>query len=241
MTVAAQRPGAPAGPAVLPVAFCPAPPLMLPVLAGRAAAETSVLRTACAEAVEEALAFRPEVVVVVGPGGRRGVRYGAGDAGDLREFGLPVTFPFAGRARPGGRRVPLAHTVGAWLLDQAGCGGVRLGVDPTDLEETLAGLPGSVAVLALGDGSARRTVKAPGYLDPAAEPFDAAVATALAAGDAAALAALDQQEGERLMAAGVATWRAVGRALAGRPVSGRLLEHQAPYGVGYLVAAWLAR
>ena len=55
----------------------------------------------------------------------------------------------------------------------------------------------------MGDGSARRTVKAPGYLDPAAEPFDARVATALAAGDAGALAGLDPAEGERLLAAGV--------------------------------------
>ena len=35
----------------------------------------------------------------------------------------------------------------------------------------------------LGEGSARRTVKAPGYLDARAEPFDTAVADALAAGD----------------------------------------------------------
>ena len=81
-------------------------------------------------------------------------------------------------------------------------------------------LPGPVAVLAVGDGSARRTVKAPGYLDAAAEPFDAAVAAALATGDADALAALDAAEGARLLAAGVPTWRAVGagaRRAAGRP------------------------
>ena len=53
-------------------------------------------------------------------------------------------------------------------------------------------------------------------------PFDAAVATALAAGDAGALAALDAAEGERLLAAGVPTWRAVGAALAGRDVTARL-------------------
>ena len=68
----------------------------------------------------------------------------------------------------------------------------------------------------MADGSARRGVKAPGYLDDAAAPFDAAVATALADGDAAALAALDPAEGERLLAAGVPVWRAVGAALAGR-------------------------
>ena len=92
----------------------------------------------------------------------------------------------------------------------------------------------------MGDGSARRSVKAPGYLDDAAGPFDAAVAAALAAGDAAALAAPRPGEGERLLAAGVPTWRAVGAALAGRDVTARLHYDAAPFGVGYLVADWVA-
>ena len=83
-----------------------------------------------------------------------------------------------------------------------------------------------------GDGSARRTLKAPGYLDPAAERFDAAVARALADGDAAALAALDVAEGQRLLAAGAAPWRAVGEVLTGRPATARLHADEAPYGVG---------
>jgi hypothetical protein len=81
----------------------------------------------------------------------------------------------------------------------------------------------------------------PGWFDEAAEPFDDAVAAALAAGDAAALAALDPAEGERLLAGGVPTWRAVGAALAGREVTARLRCHEAPYGVGYLVADWAVR
>ncbi|MGY1704967.1 hypothetical protein ACI79C_10355 [Geodermatophilus sp. SYSU D00697] len=224
-----------AGP--LTVAFCPCPPLLLPQVEGRPGADTRQLRTACAEAVDAALAHRPEVVVVVGSGG--GSRFGPGDGGDLRGFGVDLDVPFAGPERPGGRRTPLAHTVGAWLLHQAGYAGLRLGVTPDDLADALAELPGPVGVLAMGDGSARRTVKAPGYLDEAAGPFDAAVAAALASGDAAALAGLDPAEGERLLAAGVPTWRAVGAVLAGREVRGRLLADAAPFGVGYLVADWL--
>ena len=186
---------------------------------GGAAEETAGAAGAPAgDAVEALLAAAPEV------GGRRGRRRAGrasgsapGDVGDLRGFGVDLEVPFAGRAAPGRRggcRWP--HTVGAWLLDEAGHAGARLGVGPGDLPGALAGLPGPVGVLAMGDGSARRTLKAPGYLDPAAEPFDAAVAAALAAGDAAALAGLDPAEGERLLAAGVPTWRAVGAALAGR-------------------------
>ena len=224
----------PSGP--VPVAFCPCPPLLLPQVAGRAAADTAGLRGACAEAVDAVLAVRPEVVVVVAPDAEG--RYGPGDGGDLRGFGVDVEQPLAGGTRPGGRRTPLGLTVGAWLLDAAGHDGARVGVGPQDLAAVVAGLPGPVGVLAMGDGSARRSLKAPGHLDDAAAPFDAAVAAALAAGDAAALAGLDVAEGARLMAAGVPVWRAVGALLAGRGVTGRLLADEAPFGVGYLVAAW---
>jgi hypothetical protein len=235
-----QGPPTPTGPAPLSVAFCPAAPLLLPVVAGRAVDVTGGVRAACADAVHALLAVGPEAVVVVGatPGDEAGVRYGAGDVGTMRGFGVPAEVPFESRGRPGGRRLPLAHTIGAWLLTDAGCTVPRLGVAPGDLADALAGLPGPTAVLVVGDGSARRTVKAPGYLDPAAGPFDASVSAALAAGDAAALAALDAAEGERLLADGVPAWRAVGRALAGRPVTARLRYDDAPFGVGYLVADW---
>jgi hypothetical protein len=223
------------------VAFCPAPPLLPPVVAGRAAAETERLRAACAEAVTTLLHGRPDAVVVVGSGVPDGVRFGPGDGGDLRGFGVDLVVPFSSRLRPGGRRLPLAHTLGAWLLDEVGHSGLRLGVGPGDLVDALVDCPGDVGVLAMGDGSARRTLKAPGYLDGAAAPFDAAVGAALAAGDAAALAALDPVEGERLLADGVPTWRAVGAALAGRPLTATLRYDDAPFGVGYLVADWRAR
>ena len=222
------------------VAFCPSTPLLVPAVAGRATAETAALREACTEAVGAAMAADPEVVVVVGaaPGIAPGARFAPGDAGSLRGFGVPLDVPFGVPAGPGGRPLPLAHTVGAWLLAQAGCTAVPVGVAPGGLAEILADPAGRTAVLAVGGGSARRTVKAPGYLDPAAEPFDDAVAAALAAGDAAALAALDPDAGERLLADGVPAWRAVGRALAGRPVRATLRHHAAPFGVGYLVADW---
>ncbi|MCF6507493.1 hypothetical protein E9549_08730 [Blastococcus sp. MG754426] len=221
------------------VAFCPCPPLLVPAVEGRPAPETTALRAACVEAVTALLGARPEVVVVVGPGAARGERFGAGDGGALRGFGVDLELPFDGRLRPGRRRLPTAHLVGAWLLDQVAFAGTRVGIGPADLGQLLRDLPPTVGVLAMGDGSARRTVKAPGYLDPAAEPFDAAVASALATGDAAALAALDPAEGERLLAAGVPVWRAVGAALAGRHVTAHLRHDAAPFGVGYPVADWV--
>ena len=222
------------------VAFCPQPPLLLPAVTGVHSADLGVLRAAVSAAVQAVLQDGPDVVIVLGTGAE-GVRFGPGDVGDLRGFGVDLEVPFSGWARPGGRRLPLPHLLGAWLLDQAGHTGVRLGVGPGDLGTALSDLPGPVGVLAMGDGSARRSEKAPGHLDPAAAPFDAAVAEALATGDAAALAAVDPDEGRRLLAAGVPAWRAVGAALAGRPVDAQLLYDQAPFGVGYLVATWAVR
>ncbi|MGY1826842.1 MULTISPECIES: hypothetical protein [unclassified Blastococcus] len=221
------------------VAFCPCPPLLVTDVEGRPSPESTALREACAEAVTALLGAGPEVVVVVGPGPLPGERFGPGDGGDLRGFGVDLDLPFDGRLRPEGRRLPLAHTVGAWLLDQAAFAGTRVGVGPADVGQLMRDLPAPVGVLVMGDGSARRSVKAPGYLDPAAEPFDAAVATALASGDAAALAALDPAAEAGLLAAGVPVWRAVGAALAGRHVTARLRHDAAPFGVGYPVADWM--
>jgi hypothetical protein len=221
------------------VAFCPAPPLLVPAVEVRADDATTALRQACAAAVTEMLSLRPEIVVVVAEGASSGERFGAGDGGDLRGFGVDVAIPFEGRVRPGGRRVPVAHTLGAWLLDRAGFAGTRVGVGPADLGQLVRDLPAPLGVLAMGDGSARRSVKAPGYLDDAAAPFDAGVVRALDTGDAAGLAALDAEEGRRLLAAGVPVWRAVGAALAGRQVTARLHHDAAPFGVGYPVASWV--
>ncbi|MGY1795953.1 hypothetical protein ACI796_18450 [Geodermatophilus sp. SYSU D00525] len=224
--------------AAVPVAFCPCPPLLLPEVAGRAAADTAALLSACTDAVAALAAAAPGPVVVVGADAEG--RHGAGDAGDLRGFGVDVEVPLDGEVRPAGRPLPLSLTVGAWLLRRAGHPGPRVGVGPGDLAAAVGELPGA-GLLVMGDGSARRSEKAPGHLDPAAAPFDAAVAAALAAGDAAALAALDPAEGERLLAAGVPAWRAVGALLAGRDVTAELRFDGAPFGVGYLVASWTVR
>lgn len=222
------------------VAFCPQTPLLLPAVAGAPGYALSVLRAAVLGAVQTLLADEPDVMVVVGDGAGS-LRFGPGDAGDLRGFGVDLEVPFAGRVRPQGHRVPLPHVVGAWLLDHAGHTGARLGVGPDDLGPALADVPGPIGVLAMGDGSARRGDKAPGALDPAAAPFDAAVTAALAAGDPDALAALDPAAGEQLMAAGVPVWRAVGAALRGREPAAQLRYDDAPFGVAYPVATWRVR
>jgi aromatic ring-opening dioxygenase LigB subunit len=95
-----------------------------------------------------------------------------------------------------------------------------------------------VAMLAMGDGSARRSTKAPGYLDPRAQRYDADVAASLASADAGGLARLDPALSAELMAAGRAAWQVLAGAAGGGQFRGQLRRLAAPYGVAYLVASW---
>ena len=234
-------------PGVVSVAFCPSPPLLVPELATGAAGELDPLRAACREAVRRLLATGPDHVVVVGAGPAAG-RFPPGTTGTLAGYGVPVTasLPTDHTRRgvsvaPGPAAEPVlppALTLGAWLLARAGvpCSGVAVTAGTT------VDLPDAPAFLVLGDGSARRSERAPGYVDPRAGAFDAAVEAALASGDAAGLRDLDPALGADLLASGVPAWRAVGTALApAAPLEAELLYAEAPYGVGYFVATWQAR
>lgn len=99
---------------------------------------------------------------------------------------------------------------------------------------------GRLGLLVLGDGSACRVEWSPGYDDPRAEPYDRAVARALAGADPAALAALDAELSAGLKATGRAPWQVLAGAVraAGDSWRGELAYAAAPYGVTYLVASW---
>jgi hypothetical protein len=92
----------------------------------------------------------------------------------------------------------------------------------------------------VGDGSAARTEKAPGYLHADAESFDGDVERALRTADISALQALDPERARTVMAAGWPAWRAAAAALAGvgAEATATLNYAGAPYGVGYFVAEW---
>jgi aromatic ring-opening dioxygenase LigB subunit len=93
-----------------------------------------------------------------------------------------------------------------------------------------------VGLLVVADGSARRSLKAPGYFDERAEPYDSAVEQAIASGDLGALRALHPELARELMVSGWAALQVLAAAFgADRP---RTTVHyaDAPFGVGYLVA-----
>ncbi|MGH3255153.1 MAG: hypothetical protein ACRDOU_07030 [Streptosporangiaceae bacterium] len=226
-------------------ALCPSPPLLCPPLTGRRPVLPE-LRAACAEVVGRLLGQDPDVVVVVGPGAAT-LPWDAGSRLDLSAFapaigeggrgGVPLT--------PGTGGPPLALGLGAMLLDQAGYRGPRrlqaVGQDEpagacAKLGADLAGSGARTGLLVMGDGSARRTLKAPGYLDPRAAGFDSGVERAIRAGDLAALLELDQALARDLMASGRPAWQVLAGAMPAPAPATEVLYCDDPFGVAYLVA-----
>lgn len=235
---------------VLASAVCPHPPLLVPAVAAGAALELDELRSSCRAVVRRLLKTEPDLLVVVGDS-PSAVDTDETAVGSLAAFGIDVRVGALTRGRMGEPSLPLALVIGAWLLDQAGWTGRRryLGVPDTAASDDAAALGADlgrgeerVAVLVMGDGSARRSTTAPGYLDSRAALFDATVADALATADADALLSLDPTLGVELLAAGRASWQVLGGLIradastTGRSWTGELLRDVAPYGVGYLVA-----
>lgn len=251
---------------LIAAAVCPCPPLLVPEVAAGAAPELDALRAACLDAVAALAAARPERLIVAGPAEQAGRgAHAQGATGSFRGFGVDVEVRLgggaptsaerggeagAGEAAEGapGRPLPPSLAVGAWLLERAGWDvspveGLGVG-EPLAAERCihvgrkLAASAERVALLVMGDGSACRTLKAPGYLDERAAAFDAEVARALAAADTAALAALDEHLAYELKAAGRAPLQVLAGAAEGAGLKGELRYDEAPYGVGYFVARW---
>ncbi len=93
----------------------------------------------------------------------------------------------------------------------------------------------------MADGSARRGIKAPGYLDSRSIPFDAEVERAVRAGDMAALLALDADLAQELMATGRPAWQVLAGAMNGPRPDNIIWYCDDPFGVAYLVASLTVR
>jgi hypothetical protein len=229
-------------------AVCPHPPLLVPEVAGAAAPELDDLRAACDTAVERLLAAGPDAVVLLGGGPVTG-RVEAPATGSLQPWGVDLDVPLTPTQPDRGAVLPLSLTIGAWLLARhdvrVPVSAVQVAVDagPAELAsvgERLAADGSRVAVLTLGDGSACRGEKSPGYDDPRALPYDERVAAALAGADLDVLLDLDPTVSAELKVAGRAPWQALAGAAraTGGGWRGALLHDAAPYGVAYFVASW---
>jgi hypothetical protein len=238
---------------IVAAALCPAPPLLVRELTG-AHVVAADLRDACLASVAGLVAAEPDVVAVVGAADRT-ARWSETAVLDLARY-APGPVIANGQAQPRGAAetagpgstgtVPSALGVGAWLLGEA-CGALSRVLHSVSVNEPvgrcaslgaeLASLRARVALLVMADGSARRGLTAPGYLDERSAGFDAMVQDAVGAGQLDALLDIDPALARDLMATGRPAWQVLAGALAGHKVSSEIRYCDDPYGVAYLVAS----
>jgi hypothetical protein len=222
-------------------AICPSPPLLARELTG-ADPVVPELRQACAEAVTAALSSAPGLVALVGTAALAR-RWDSGSDLNLSIFAPPLR-----TLRPGAATdsLPISLGLAARLVDQAGYRGRRVLYSVADdltrddcrgLGASLAGMDERVALIAMADGSARRSVKAPGYLDRRSEPFDAGVERVIRSGDLDGLLRIDARLARELMAKGRPVWQVLAGAAHGRSAAAAVHYRDDPFGVFYLVAS----
>ncbi len=192
----------------------PSPPVLLPGLTGLPVAEVEQLRAACLTAIRPMLQGDPAEIVVVGS------------------------------AEPGwDDGQPLAALIASTLLAESDYRGetrvisIDRAADGVECQAVGRSL-GGAELLVVADGSARRGVKAPGYLDERAAPFDQLLLAALQSGDPSRLAALDPVLATELMVAGRAPWQVMAGAAEGRTWQTETHYADDPFGVFYPVLTW---
>jgi RimJ/RimL family protein N-acetyltransferase len=222
-------------------AICPAAPLLARELTGTDPVVPE-LRRASMDAVAALVASVPELIAIVGVADANG-RWGSGGGLDVGAFAPAL------RYAPGlapGAILPPSLGLGSMLLDSSEYDGPREFYSVTEddpvadcaaLGTQLAQRPERVALLVMADGSATRTLKAPGYLDVRSEPFDAEIVAAIKDGDAASLLAADPDLARELMATGRPGWQVLAGAAASSWSGTQLRYCDDPFGVLYLVAS----
>ena len=151
-------------------AVCPHPPLLVPGVASGAAAETDDLRAAAAAAVRALVAAGPELVVVVGAAPQVGP-CDPQARGSLAPYGVNLLVGSEDR-RDRRCRCRSPSGCGCSSSTHPTCRGCCSASTPRRSRAvaphsapTLADRAPRVAMLVMGDGSARRSLKGPGYLD----------------------------------------------------------------------------
>ena len=222
------------------LALTPSAPVLVPDLAGAAAAEVADAR----EAAIAAAAALPDRWLVVGVGPADRV-IGPDTRASYAGYGADVEVALSSHAPAARADVPLCALWAGWLRGQANPAAtaeVRVysaGHSPDAAraagralraEIDAAGQP--VGVLVVADGAATLTPAAPGGFDPDAPAVQAALDDALAAGDPAALAAL----GDGIT--GRVAYQVLAGLVGSTPCAAREMFRGAPYGVGYFVGLW---
>lgn len=221
------------------LAIVPSAPLLVPELAGTAAAELADLSAA----VRAAAGVLPARWLAVGVGAVE-QRIGPSAAGTFAGYGVDVPVTLSPTTGPP-TELPLCALVAGWLRGQVSpraevetrCVAAALDNGTAvrqgrTLRAELDADSADTGVLVVADGCHTLTPSAPGGYDPESPAIQTALDDALATGDAAALAGLPA----------AVVGRAAFAVLAGLAGSGPSasceLYRGAPYGVGYFVGVW---
>ncbi|MEV6768428.1 hypothetical protein AB0N05_07320 [Nocardia sp. NPDC051030] len=233
----------------------PSPPALVPELGGAAGAandgDVAVLRTAVLTAAAE-LASRASRWIVVGSDHANRV-IGADAVGTFRGYGVDVRVGLSGVVGKPDPELPLPVLIAGWLRAQVAPDAVaeaRL-IDAESsaaecvafgarLRAELDAETEPYGVLVIGDGAATLSLKAPRYFDERAEGVQAEIDRALAAGDRAALAALDQRLCAELDVAGRPAYQVLAGLFDTDDIGPKVetLYAAAPFGVAYQVSVW---
>lgn len=222
------------------VVLTPSAPVLVPELAGAAAAEVAEFR----DAALAAAAALPDRWVAVG--------VGAADQtiepdarGTFAGYGVDVPVALSPDAPAAVRELPLCALFAGWLRGQVNPAAraqvrvydadhdagralefgrlLRAEIDTTDEP---------VGVLVVADGANTLTPPAPGGYDPDATAVQAALGDALASGDSVALAGLPGG------IVGRVGYQVLAGLVGSGPRAATELARGAPYGVGYFVGTW---
>lgn len=223
------------------IAVTPSAPVLIPELANAAAVEVAAFRDAALTAAAELPA--QWVSIGVGPAA---AEIGPDTAGTFAGYGVDVPVALSPHAPDSVTALPLCALFAGWLRGQTNpAASVEVLVYPADLDAQAAlaagralrteldGRAAPVGVLVVADGANTLTPPAPGGYDPDAEPLQAALDDALAAGDTAALAETP------VGIVGRVAYQVLAGLAGGGPRSAKELVRGAPYGVGYFVGSWV--
>jgi hypothetical protein len=222
------------------IAIIPSAPVLVPQLAGAAAAEIADLR----EAVIAAAASLPSRWVAVGAG-RADTVLGPDNVGTFAGFGVELPVRLAPSADGPPAELPLCALMTGWVREQAqpqASAAVRVyaadhHVDAAlsrgrQLRAEIERLAEPTGVLIVADGANTLTAAAPGGYNPADTQVQLALDDALASGDLAALARLPGQ------VVGRVPFQVLAGLAGPAPRSAKELYRGAPYGVGYFAGIW---
>jgi hypothetical protein len=222
------------------IAIIPSAPVLVPQLAGAAAAELTDVR----EAVFAAAGVLPKHWLAVGVGPADAV-VGPQAAGTFAGYGVDVRAELSADADEVGD-LPLCALITAWVRGEARPGAraeVRVFNADHDAADALRSgrelrivvdqPDEAIGVLVVADGANTLTPRAPGGHDRASVAVQAALDRALAAGDVAALARLPASITGRV------AWQVLAGLAGVPPRSAKELYRGAPFGVGYFVGVWM--